>query len=484
MNGNHLSGGLPRSALLTRPVLDPGVGKVLGLRHSAVRPLMLIKFLSHGGLSGSPDILDRSGTDRQQLGMALDGGIAGLASGAARRGPPGPATPAAVPIGMSMHEDSHKDSEVRILLWYWGRRGAGGQMTLSLVEALRREPGVRVALAISAQAELRPKMEALGLPTEALRTYTTAAGVLVSFLRLPWMTWRLWRQARAFRADAVVSVMTHLWTPLVAPWLRRAGLYFIPIVHDVRPHSGDPAWLWDWRLDAELSAADAAIALSAAAVATLRARQPSLVVHQLTLGALLPPELPQVSPARPRLSAGTTFLMFGRMRAYKGLDLIRDAWPLVLARHPDARLLVVGEGQTEALAAAALSGVRVDARWLAEAEIPELILGADCLVLPYREASQSGVVPLAHALGVPVVVTPVGGLTEQVHDGIDGVVARAVTPAALADAMVTLCQPEERNRLAAGARATGLTLRDWSPQARALVALVSRRPGARDRQGH
>ena len=120
MNGSHLSMGLPRSALLTRPVLDPGVGKVLGLRHSAVRLLMLIKFLSHGGLSGSPDILDGSGTDRQQLGMALDGGIADLASGAAGRGPPGPATPAPVPIGMSMHEDCHKDAEVRILLWWWG----------------------------------------------------------------------------------------------------------------------------------------------------------------------------------------------------------------------------------------------------------------------------------------------------------------------------------------------------------------------------
>ena len=145
-------------------------------------------------------------------------------------------------------------------------------------------------------------------------------------------------------ADAVVSVMTHLWTPLVAPWLRRAGLYFIPIVHDVRPHSGDPAWLWDWRLDAELSAADAAIALSADAMATLQARQPSLLVHQLTLGALLPPELLQVSPARPRLSAGTTFLMFGRMRAYKGLDLIRDAWPLVLARHPECQTASGGRG--------------------------------------------------------------------------------------------------------------------------------------------
>ncbi len=362
--------------------------------------------------------------------------------------------------------------ERRILLWYWGRRGAGGQLTLALAEALARQPGVKLALAISAQAELRPEIEALGLPTEALPTYASAAGFVLGFLRLPWLAWRLRRQARAFRADIVVSVMTHLWTPLVAPLLRRDGLRYVPFVHDAAPHPGDPGWLWDWRLNTELDAACAAFALSDAVAAALHQRRPGLPVHRLPLGAHLPPALLN-QPASPRPPAGTAprFLLFGRLRAYKGLDLLRDAWPLLHARYPGATLLVVGEGDQEALAPglAALPGVRVEARWLAEAEIPALIAAADAVVLPYREASQSGVVALAHALGVPAVVTPVGGLAEQVADGVDGAVAAAITPAALAEAMARLADPATRTRLAAGASASGLALRDWGGMARRLL---------------
>jgi glycosyltransferase involved in cell wall biosynthesis len=270
--------------------------------------------------------------------------------------------------------------------------------------------------------------------------------------------------------------MTHLWTPLVAPVLRRSGLRYLPYIHDAEPHPGDPGWLWDWRLNTELDAAIGAIALSDSVAMALRRRRPGLPVHRLALGAHLPPALLD-HPAPPRPAAGEAplFLLFGRLRAYKGLDLLRDAWPLLRAHYPGATLLVVGEGDPEALAPglAALPGVRVEARWLAEAEIPQLIAAADAVVLPYREASQSGVVALAHALGVPAVVTPMGGLAEQVRDGVDGAIAEAATPQALAAAMARLCPPAARAELAAGAAASGLALRDWDAQARALLDILA-----------
>jgi glycosyltransferase involved in cell wall biosynthesis len=61
-----------------------------------------------------------------------------------------------------------------------------------------------------------------------------------------------------------------------------------------------------------------------------------------------------------------------------------------------------------------MPGVSIENHWVAEADIPGLIAQADALVLPYREASQSGVIPIAHAMGVPVVAMPAGGLSEQV----------------------------------------------------------------------
>lgn len=360
---------------------------------------------------------------------------------------------------------------MRILLWYWGRRGAGGQLTLALAEALARRRDVALALSLSRQADLLRETEALGLPTDVVDTYAGGAGFLLGTLRVPLLARRLAAQAREFRADAVVSVMTHLWTPLAAPALRRVGIPFVPMVHDALPHPGDRLDLfWDWRLDRELDAAHCAIALSGAVEAALRARRPALPVLRLPLGAHLPAGFLRPAPAR-GVGWGPEFLLFGRLRAYKGLDLLRDAFRLLRQTHPEARLRVVGEGDAEGLAPglSALPGVRVEPRWVAEAEIPELIAGADVLVLPYREASQSGVVSLSHAMGVPVVVTPVGGLAEQVTDGVNGALAAAPTPEALAAAMARLCDPAVRARLAEGARETGRGLADWDTQAAALL---------------
>ena len=360
---------------------------------------------------------------------------------------------------------------MRILLWYWGRRGAGGQLTHALAGALARRPDVEVALSLSAQAEMLEQTRALGLPLDAVPTYAGAAGFAAGFLRLPVLARRLCRQALAFRAEAVVSVMTHLWTPLIAPGLARAGLRYVPMVHDAEPHPGDPGLFWEWRLGRELDAAESAIAFSDAVAAGIARRRPGLVVHRMDLGALLPAA---AAPAGRAADGTVRFLCPGRIRAYKGLDLLRDAWRRLQPRHPEARLLVAGEGDAEALAPglSALPGVEVRSGWLAEAEMARLVAAADAVVLSYREASQSGVAPLALGLGVPVVATPVGGLVEQLRDGVDGLIARAVTAEALAEAMASACDPARRAALAAGARERARRLNDWDGAAARLVAIL------------
>lgn len=337
-------------------------------------------------------------------------------------------------------------------------------MLLSLAGGLA--PRAAVALSISAQSDLLAETRALGLPCDAVPTYRSALGFALGVARIPALRARLVAQARAHRADAVVSVMTHLWTPLVAPGLARAGIPYIPIIHDAAPHPGDPAAFWAWRLRRELAAASRAITLSAAVERVVAALRPDLALSRMRLGAHL--DLPPPA-ALPRPPGPIRLLMFGRLRAYKGLDLLRDAWPLL----PPGRftLRVVGDGPAEALAPglAALPGVTLEPRWVAEAEIPHLIAQADALVLPYREASQSGIVPVALAMGVPVVATPAGGLPEQIADAVDGLLAAAITAPALAAALARLAEPGELDRLSRGAREAGAALADWSEQAAVVL---------------
>jgi glycosyltransferase involved in cell wall biosynthesis len=340
----------------------------------------------------------------------------------------------------------------RILLWYWGRRGGGAQFALSLARALAPDG---VALSVSRQNTLIDAFRAIPVPRQEVTTFNGIPGFAAGFARLPALGAALRGFARDQGVDVVLSAMGHPWTPFLAPVLARSGLAFVPVIHDAKPHPGDPALLFDWRLDRELAAARAAVVLSDGVAAAIAARRPGLKLIRLPLGAHLP-----LGTAPTRRMAD--FVFFGRIRRYKGLDLLRDAWPLVRAAHPTATLHVAGEGDLDACAPglAALPGVSLDRRWIDDAEMATEVASAGALVVPYREASQSGMVPIALALGVPVVATAVGGLAAQVADGTTGLVV-APEAAALAQAMGRMLDPVLREHLAAGAGTEGARLADW-----------------------
>ncbi len=158
--------------------------------------------------------------------------------------------------------------------------------------------------------------------------------------------------------------------------------------------------------------------------------------------------------AAPRLEplpATPTILSFGRIQPYKGLDVLFDAMPRVWEAAPEARLRVVGEGRLPEHAVLADDRVGVDNGYLPEGAVPELFTRSTCVVLPYKEASQSGVGSLAKEFGRAVVASDVGGLGELV--GAAGRVVPPSDPAALAEALVeVLTTPglaERLGRLAA-----------------------------------
>jgi len=87
-------------------------------------------------------------------------------------------------------------------------------------------------------------------------------------------------------------------------------------------------------------------------------------------------------------------------------------------------------------------------------EAAQLFAAADTVVLPYKLASQSGVLLLAYGFRRPVIVYPVGGLIEAVLDGETGWICARSDPDALADALaasVVAGWPECRRRGQAGA---------------------------------
>jgi len=128
-----------------------------------------------------------------------------------------------------------------------------------------------------------------------------------------------------------------------------------------------------------------------------------------------------VTPAggTPEPPSGSTLLFFGLLRAYKGLDVLVRALPLV----PDARLVVAGDAvdpvePVRRLAEEAGVADRIEWRlgFLPDTEVDILMREAAVVVLPYRRTDASGVLATAIGHGRPAVVSDVGSLGETVQD--------------------------------------------------------------------
>jgi glycosyltransferase involved in cell wall biosynthesis len=138
-------------------------------------------------------------------------------------------------------------------------------------------------------------------------------------------------------------------------------------------------------------------------------------------------------------------LFFGYIREYKGVDVLLDAWSTVTAARPRARLVVAGDPvqlsparRAELEEAAARAGAVSHFAYVPFAEVGRYFAAADVLVLPYRAVSQSGVLFLALALGVPIVATRVGALPEVLGDGDSGLLVEPGSSEALASALVRM----------------------------------------------
>lgn len=142
-------------------------------------------------------------------------------------------------------------------------------------------------------------------------------------------------------------------------------------------------------------------------------------------------------------------LFFGRVRPYKGIEYLLDAFRLLLAnKQGNYRLIVAGEPLKgcEEYVQEVQSSVRrgfdqgqviLRMQFIPDDEVEVYLKAADVLVLPYKEIFQSGVLFLAYAFGLPVVATDVGSFREEIVEGSTGFLCTPGDPAEMARAIET-----------------------------------------------
>ena len=341
-----------------------------------------------------------------------------------------------------------RDTLLRVLVWHWGRGGAGSKYTLELARGLAGLPDVSVVVAAASGGDLAADARAAGFVVDTVSTFEGRratfggrASAALAALRAPLMGLAFAATLRRHRVDVVICAMQTIWDVAALPALRATRVPFLLILHDARFRDGDRYPLRQRVLAGEVAAAHGIVALTdhVRNEALTLYRPPPERVWTVPHGAFAFPGAPR-RPRRldPRRPARLLFL--GRILPYKGLALLLEAYRALRAEGSRITLGIRGDGDLGPYRAALaqLDGVNVANRWLEEAEIADGIAAADILMLPYIDASQSGVAAGALASGLPIVATPVGGLAEQVRHGVTGLVATEVSSAALAQAIRTL----------------------------------------------
>jgi glycosyltransferase involved in cell wall biosynthesis len=265
----------------------------------------------------------------------------------------------------------------------------------------------------------------------------------------------------ASRRDMLVHVLmpSPLDLLLLVP-ARLKGARILMTIHDAHLHPGENGIVQRILYRLARCYADAFVTVSNFVYAEFLENSPRQPVHVVQNGLI--EELGQPGEVRVRQAKAPLHLLFhGRIRAYKGLAVLLEAMALIERRRSDITLTIAGEGADAELKARAtgLGTVRTMFERTSDAVRSRLYESADVNVLPYLEASQSGVAQRGLFAALPTIATNVGALPEQLHDGENCLLVPPRDAVALADAIETLTdRPELYNRLSRGARACALAL--------------------------
>ncbi len=180
-----------------------------------------------------------------------------------------------------------------------------------------------------------------------------------------------------------------------------------------------------------------------------------------------------------------TFLLFGKIKPYKGADLLIEAFarmdPVLRAQ---SRLRIVGKPYMDleplhcmAQRLGVAERVAIEPRFVGDAEVGGIFAPGVIASFPYREIEASGVLSLAITFGRPILAARLGGFIEAVQDGEHGVLVPPEDVAALSAAMSRFVANRDfAAACAARVRALTTSVPTWPEIARRTVALYASLP--------
>ena len=361
----------------------------------------------------------------------------------------------------------------RIFMWHWGKEGAGAKFTMALGSALSDLDGRRLHMSAAEKSDLALDLERDGsFPFTPVSIFSgdkqKLSGQLsaaLALLKLPRIGFDFKRALDQFQPDLTLCSFQSIWDLAALPVLHRSKKPFVLFLHDAEPHPGDRYPFRTKVLEWQIAASDALVVMSdhvAEAARTLY-DYPSDRIFKIPHGRF---DFNGVESRARVFSAARPFrlLFLGRIAAYKGLPLLLESYRALTSSSREFSLTIAGSGDLGPVQSKIddLHNIKIINEWLSDETIAQCLAQADAVVLPYIEASQSGVAAAAFSAGLPVIATPVGGLQEQISHNETGLIAADISAPALTETIHRLANnPALYEALSQGALHHAATALDW-----------------------
>jgi glycosyltransferase involved in cell wall biosynthesis len=291
------------------------------------------------------------------------------------------------------------------------------------------------------------------------------------------------RRLRAVRPDVLLFAY---WSGALAPlcmMIRRvSGLKTVVLLHNFTSHESIPGESMLKRM--LVASSEGFITLSRTVESELKAFMPEANALAL-FHPFYEPQGPAPSRQEARQALGLpeaskVLLFFGYIREYKGVDTLLESMAIVLRKDSSVRLVVAGEFildssvfrlHAERLGIA--GQVDIYEGYVPSGQVACVMAAADAVVLPYRSATQSGIVSLAFGHGVPVIAFSTGALGDQIEHGRNGWLVRGTGADAFADGILDFFREREHLPLSEGIE-EACRRNSWSRFASESLAFLER----------
>lgn len=308
---------------------------------------------------------------------------------------------------------------MNISVIYLGTKGAGPIYSFEMVRELVRR-NYNIQCIISSYIENYNRWAKLAVDNSNIElitvdTYRDKKEFFFSLFKFS-LFHKLIKAINSFHPSYIYVPMAFMWEFMIIPFVSKKVIK-IKTMHDVIAHSGKYQSLFQLKINLSYRYYDKFVILSELFRRFLinKGISDSNIIHIPHANFDYYSNSLFVSSSTPK----QIIVFFGTISKYKGIDRLLSAFSKLHKDYPNYKLLIAGKGDMhpyKELLKDIENNVILYNRWIDDEEVSEIIQQIDFLVLPYIDASQSGVIPLAYSFEKPVIATNVGGLSEQVTE--------------------------------------------------------------------